>query len=86
MPGMFVVDDRGAKDHRAALPTAEEVLSAALQPVAVEGVRKRIRDFRAANGRRTAFLDDDPTDSSPVHDVEMAIVLELQEYEAALAA
>ena len=33
-----------------------------------------------------AFLDDDPTDSPPVHDVEMAIVLELQEYEAALVA
>lgn len=49
------------------------------------GARQRIREARAEGGRRTAILDDDPTGSQSVHDVDVVTVLERQEIEAAVA-
>ena len=55
------------------------------EPVRLAGARQRIRDYRAATGRRTAVLDDDPTGSQSVHGVSVVTVLEAAEYAAALA-
>lgn len=49
------------------------------------GARQRVREARAEGGRRTAVLDDDPTGSQSVHDVDVVTVLERQEIEAAVA-
>jgi uncharacterized protein YgbK (DUF1537 family) len=66
-------------------PTAAEVLAAA-PPVRQEpGARERIREDHAASGRRIAALDDDPTGSQTVHDVEVVTVFEAAEYAAGLA-
>lgn len=46
--------------------------------------RARIRASRAAEGRRTAVLDDDPTGSQTVHDVTLVTALEADEYASAL--
>ncbi len=58
---------------------------AAPEPVRLADARQRIRDYRAATGRRTAVLDDDPTGSQSVHGVSVVTVLEAGEYAAALA-
>jgi uncharacterized protein YgbK (DUF1537 family) len=46
--------------------------------------RERIRAWRAANGRRIAVLDDDPTGSQSVHDVQVVTVLSNEEISSAL--
>ncbi|HEY5222963.1 MAG TPA: four-carbon acid sugar kinase family protein [Microbacteriaceae bacterium] len=53
-------------------------------PVSLEGARERIRRARTAAGRRTFVLDDDPTGSQSVHDVEVVTVLKKNTYESAL--
>ena len=62
-----------------------EDLDALPPPLLVEGARERIRSARAAEGRRTAVLDDDPTGSQSVHGVSVVTVLDRREYETALA-
>jgi uncharacterized protein YgbK (DUF1537 family) len=66
-------------------PSAADVLAAA-PPVRVEpGARERIRTSHARTGRRIAVLDDDPTGSQTVHDVDVVTVFEDAEYAAGLA-
>jgi uncharacterized protein YgbK (DUF1537 family) len=61
-------------------PTAD------LPPVRVEpDARRRIRRALADAGRRIAVLDDDPTGSQTVHDVEVVTVFEPDEIAAGLA-
>jgi uncharacterized protein YgbK (DUF1537 family) len=48
------------------------------------GARTRIRAWREASGRRIAVLDDDPTGSQTVHDVNVVTVLEEEQYSAGL--
>jgi len=48
------------------------------------GARERIRAARAATGRRIAVLDDDPTGSQSVYDVNVVTRLEAAEYAAGL--
>lgn len=58
---------------------------AELPSLVVPDARARIRQARAAEGRRTAVLDDDPTGSQTVHDVTLVTVLQADEYATALA-
>ena len=53
--------------------------------VASHDYRQRIRDHRAATGRRTAVLDDDPTGSQSVHGVSVVTVIDAAEFETALS-
>lgn len=48
------------------------------------GARSRIRAWRAEHGRRIAVLDDDPTGSQSVHDVQVVTVLSDDEIARAL--
>jgi uncharacterized protein YgbK (DUF1537 family) len=66
--------------------SAAEVLSAAPEIRLEPGARKRIRAAHAATGRRIAVLDDDPTGSQTVHDVNVVTVFEADEYAAGLRA
>lgn len=50
-----------------------------------ESLRASIREMRAADGLVLGVLDDDPTGSQAVHDVEVVTVLEEEAYDAALA-
>lgn len=54
-------------------------------PLRLADARARIRASRAAEGRRTVVLDDDPTGSQSVHDVDVVTALEPAEYARALA-
>ncbi len=54
-------------------------------PLQIPDARARIRASRHTEGRRTVVLDDDPTGSQSVHDVEVVTALEQAEYERALA-
>ncbi len=57
-----------------------------LPPVRVEpGARRRIRRALADTGRRIAVLDDDPTGSQTVHDVDVVTVFEPDEIAAGLS-
>lgn len=67
------------------LPAAADVLAALPAPLVVPGARADIRRARAATGRRTAVLDDDPTGSQAVHGVSVVTVLESAELAAGLA-
>jgi uncharacterized protein YgbK (DUF1537 family) len=68
------------------VPSAAEVFPA-LPPLREEsGARERIRAAHAATGRRIAVLDDDPTGSQAVHDVNVVTVFEAGEYGAGLQA
>jgi uncharacterized protein YgbK (DUF1537 family) len=65
---------------RRADPTAN------LPPVRVEpDARRRIRRALAEAGRRIAVLDDDPTGSQTVHDVDVVTVFEPDEIAAGLS-
>ncbi len=67
-------------------PSAAEVFPA-LPPLRHEpDARGRIRAAHAATGRRIAVLDDDPTGSQAVHDVNVVTVFEAGEYAAGLQA
>ena len=57
-----------------------DVLGALPPPLVLPDARERIRRARAATGRRTAVLDDDPTGSQTVHDVSVVTVLDAAEY------
>ena len=50
-----------------------------------EGLRESIRDLRSASDLLLGVLDDDPTGSQAVHDVQVVTVLEEDAYAAALA-
>jgi len=50
-----------------------------------EGLRESIRALRAADDLLLGVLDDDPTGSQAVHDVQVVTVLEEDAYAAALA-
>ena len=68
------------------VPSAAEVFPA-LPPLRQEpDARERIRAAHAATGRRIAVLDDDPTGSQAVHDVNVVTVFEAGEYAAGLQA
>jgi uncharacterized protein YgbK (DUF1537 family) len=53
-------------------------------PLVVAGARERIRAARRATGHRIVVLDDDPTGSQSVHDVEVVTVLDRAEYASAM--
>ena len=60
--------------------------TANLPPVRVEpDARRRIRRALAEAGRRIAVLDDDPTGSQTVHDVDVVTVFEPDELAAGLS-
>jgi uncharacterized protein YgbK (DUF1537 family) len=68
-------------------PTFTELL--ADHPAAIPddpGLRASIRELRAADGRLLGVLDDDPTGSQAVHDVQVVTVLDEAAYEDAFAA
>ncbi len=70
---------------RDSLPAASEVF--AELPEALpddDALRKSIRATRVADGMLLGVLDDDPTGSQAVHDVQVVTVLEESAYEAAL--
>ncbi len=70
---------------RDSLPAASEVF--AELPEALpddDALRKSIRATRVADGSLLGVLDDDPTGSQAVHDVQVVTVLEESAYEAAL--
>ena len=71
---------------RDSLPAAAEVFAALPQPLPDDdGIRESVRAIRAADGLLLGVLDDDPTGSQAVHDVQVVTVLEEDAYEAALA-
>jgi uncharacterized protein YgbK (DUF1537 family) len=72
--------------NRDGLPSASEAF-AGLPPALPEdeGVRESIRAMRAADGLLLGVLDDDPTGSQAVHDVQVVTVLDEDAYQAALA-
>ena len=60
--------------------------TANLPPARVEpDARRRIRQALAEAGRRIAVLDDDPTGSQTVHDVDVVTVFEPDEFAAGLS-
>ncbi len=71
---------------RDSLPAAAEVF-AGLPPVLPDddGLRESIRAMRAGDRLLLGVLDDDPTGSQAVHDVQAVTVPEEDAYEAALA-
>jgi uncharacterized protein YgbK (DUF1537 family) len=68
------------------LPAAAEVFAGPPEPLPDdESLRESIRAMRATDGVLLGVLDDDPTGSQAVHDVQVVTVLEEDAYEAALA-
>lgn len=80
MPDKFTVDGGAMLAGRSSIATAEEVLNRAPTPVTIEGARQRIRASHVVSGRRIAVVDDDPTGSQAVHDVNVVTVFEDEEY------
>ncbi|MGE5287842.1 MAG: four-carbon acid sugar kinase family protein, partial [Micromonosporaceae bacterium] len=70
---------------RDSLPAASEVFAAlpGARPDD-DALRASIRGMRAADGLLLGVLDDDPTGSQAVHDIQVVTVLEENAYEAAL--
>lgn len=70
-------------------PIQDDLLATSLGPLpavrAIADAPSRIRASRAAAGRRTAVLDDDPTGSQTVHDIGVVTVLEADALAAELA-
>ena len=67
------------------LPTAAEVFGRLPEPRPDgEALRAAIRAMRAADGALIGVLDDDPTGSQSVHDVQVVTVLDEDTYDAAL--
>ena len=65
--------------------TRPGVRRAAPGPPDDEGLRESIRATRTAGDLLLGVLDDDPTGSQAVHDVQVVTVLEEDAYAAALA-
>ena len=65
-------------------PSFAEMVDAAPPPLVIDGAREQIRRTNVEAGRRIAVLDDDPTGSQSVHDVEIALTLDPDVYAAAL--
>jgi uncharacterized protein YgbK (DUF1537 family) len=75
----------GARLPRRSLPAASEVFAGLPEARPDDGARREsIRAMRAADGLLLGVLDDDPTGSQAVHDVQVVTVLEESGYEAAL--
>jgi uncharacterized protein YgbK (DUF1537 family) len=55
-------------------------LDALPAPLVLDGARQRIREARRTSGHRIVVLDDDPTGSQSVHDVDVVTVLDRAEY------
>ena len=73
-----------ARFLRASLPAASEVLAGLPDPLPEdETLRESIRAMRAEEGLLLGVLDDDPTGSQAVHDVQVVTVLEEDAYAAA---
>jgi uncharacterized protein YgbK (DUF1537 family) len=71
---------------RDSLPAAAEVFAELPQALPDDdALRESIRAVRAADGLLLGVLDDDPTGSQAVHDVQVVTVLEENAYEAALS-
>jgi uncharacterized protein YgbK (DUF1537 family) len=67
-------------------PAAAEVFAGLPQALPDDdGIRESVRAIRAAEGLLLGVLDDDPTGSQAVHDVQAVTVLERDAFEAALA-
>jgi uncharacterized protein YgbK (DUF1537 family) len=70
---------------RDSLPAASEVFAGLPEALPDDdALRKSIRATRVADGLLLGVLDDDPTGSQAVHDVQVVTVLEESAYEAAL--
>ena len=70
---------------RDSLPAASEVFAGLPEALPDDDVlRESIRAMRVADGLLLGVLDDDPTGSQAVHNVEVVTVLEENAYEAAL--
>ncbi len=68
-------------------PTEAELLAGQPPPPPDDALlRAAIRELRSADGRLIGVLDDDPTGSQAVHDVQVVTVLEEDAYEDAFAA
>ena len=68
------------------LPAAAEVFAGLPEPLPDdESLLESIRAMRATDGVLLGVVDDDPTGSQAVHDVQVVTVLEEDAYEAALA-
>jgi uncharacterized protein YgbK (DUF1537 family) len=82
-----IVDRPGPDADRPVVPgTARNAAAGELPPVRVEpDARRRIRRALAEAGRRIAVLDDDPTGSQTVHDVDVVTVFEPDEIAAGLS-
>ena len=73
-----------ARFLRASLPAASEVLAGLPEPLPEDGtLRESIRAMRAEDGLLLGVLDDDPTGSQAVHDVQVVTVLAEDAYAAA---
>ena len=71
---------------REPLPAAAEVLAGLPAPRPDdEQLRESIRAIRADDGLLLGVLDDDPTGSQAVHDVQVVTVLDEEAYGAAFA-
>jgi uncharacterized protein YgbK (DUF1537 family) len=71
---------------RDSLPTASQVFAGLPPPLPGDNaLRESVRAMRAADGVLLGVLDDDPTGSQAVHDVQVVTVLEEDAYEDALA-
>src|SRR5215471_14353365 len=67
-------------------PPAAEVFAGLPPPLPDDaGLRESVRAMRAEDGLLLGVLDDDPTGSQAVHDVQAVTVLEEDAYQAALA-
>jgi uncharacterized protein YgbK (DUF1537 family) len=76
----------GAENRVAALGSDSDGAAAGPPPLRVEpDARQRIRRALAEAGRRIAVLDDDPTGSQTVHDVNVVTVFEPDEIAAGLS-
>ena len=66
---------------RESLPAAAEVLAGLPEALPDDAaLRESIRAMRAADGLLLGVLDDDPTGSQAVHDVQVVTVLEENAY------
>jgi uncharacterized protein YgbK (DUF1537 family) len=74
------------RDSAGRAPAAAEVFSGLPPPLPDDdGLRESVRAMRAEDGLLLGVLDDDPTGSQAVHDVQAVTVLGEDAYQAALA-